>query len=197
MDPSIPDITAFYIQEIGALLFGLVFLFLYRQSRVVYFGLWAIAWVLRFLAAIFGFELLRTLKAVWLAPYATFEFAFVIVLISAARAGFASDMKDWRTVLRLIAVLPIFVVLVYAVGRVAGIEAYHASHAIVLGFVYLYNFVTLRKHQGIGSRFFRFSLLVLAVLFVEHAAILAYLYRHGTAPQWARYLHYESSSDFV
>jgi diguanylate cyclase (GGDEF)-like protein len=194
---SIPDTTAFYIQELGALLFGLVFLFLYRQSRVVYFGLWAIAWVLRLLAAFFGFELLQTSKAGWLAPYATFEFAFVIVLISAARAGFASDMKDWRTVLRLIAVLPVFVALVYALGQIAGIEAYHASHAIVLGFVYLYNFVTLRKHQGIGSRFFRFSLLVLAVLFVEHAAILAYLYRNGTAPEWARYLHYESYSDFV
>ena len=121
----------------------------------------------------------------------------MIVLIAAARAGFASDVKDWRTVLRLIAMLPIFVALVYAIGKRAGIEAYHASHAIVLGFVYLYNFVTLRKHQGIGSRFFRFSLLVLALLFVEHAAILAYLYRHGTEPEWTRYLHYESYSDFV
>src|SRR3954465_1740252 len=194
---SLPDVTAFYIQEIGALLFGLVFLFLYRQSRVVYFGLWAIAWVLRFLAGIFGFEVLRPSRSVWLAPYATFEFAFVIVLISAARAGFASDVKDWRTVLRLIAILPVFVALVYAIGQIAGIEAYHISHALVLGFVYLYNFFTLRRHQGIGSRFFRFSLLVLAVLFVEHAAILAYLYRHGSAPAWTRYLHYESYSDFV
>src|SRR5260370_15144000 len=100
MDPSspAPDLTAFLIQEIGALLFGMVFLFLYRQSRVVYFGLWSIAWVLRLLAAAFGFQLLRTSQAGWLAPYATFEFAFVIVLISAARAGFASAVKDWRTV---------------------------------------------------------------------------------------------------
>src|SRR5439155_19025775 len=117
-----PDLTAFWIQEIGALLFGMVFLFLYRQSRVVYFGLWAVAWLLRFLAAIFGYQLLRTSLTVWLAPYATFEFAFVIVLISAARAGFASDMKDWRTVRRLIAILPIVVALVDAVGRVGGIQ---------------------------------------------------------------------------
>src|SRR5579883_1552176 len=108
MDPSYPapDTATFYIQEIGALLFGMAFLFLYRQSRIVYFGLWTVAWLLRFLAAIFGFALLNTLHAGWLAPYATFEFAFVIVLISAARAGFATDMKDWRTVLRLIAILP-------------------------------------------------------------------------------------------
>jgi diguanylate cyclase (GGDEF)-like protein len=133
----------------------------------------------------------------WLAPYATFEFAFVIVLISAARAGFASDMKDWRTVLRLIAILPIFVAVVWAVGKSAGIEAYHGTHALVLGLVYLYNFLMLRQRQGIGSRMFRFSLLLLSVMFVEHATVLWYLYRHGGAPQWAHYLHNEAYSDFV
>src|SRR3954451_14192708 len=137
---SLPDLTAFYIQEIGSMLFGMVFLFLYRQSRVVYFGLWAIAWVLRLLASFFGYELLRTGHAGWLAPYATFEFAFAIVLISAARAGFASSMRDWRGVLRLISILPVFVALVWAVGQYSGLGAYHASHAVVLGFVYLYNF---------------------------------------------------------
>jgi diguanylate cyclase (GGDEF)-like protein len=200
MDPSspIPNLTAFIIQEIGALLFAMVFLFLYRQSRVVYFGLWAVAWLLRLLAAAFGFQLLRTEHTGWLAPYATFEFAFVIVLISAARAGFASDIKDWRTVLRLIAILPIFVALVYAIGRTTkGLQAYYTSHAIVLGFVYFYNFVTLRKAQGVGSRIFRFSLLVLAAAFLEHAIIFVYLYNSGAAPVWARYLHHESYIDFA
>lgn len=192
-----PDVTAFYIQQIGALLFGLVFLFVYRQSRAVYFGLWAIAWVLRFLAAIFGFQLMNTLNSGWLALYATFEFAFVIVLISAARAGFASDMKDWRTVLRLIAILPIFVAIVWAVGRSAGIGAYHGSHAIVLALVYFYNFRMLRRQQGIGSRFFRFSLLVIAFTFLEHAVILGWLYAYGSAPEWARYLHYQAYSEFI
>jgi diguanylate cyclase (GGDEF)-like protein len=199
MPPSspLPDITAFAIQEIGALLFGVVFLFIYRQSRAVYFGLWAIGWVLRFLAAIFGYQLLRSMHAGWLAPYATFEFAFVIVLISAARAGFASDMKDWRTVLRLIAILPIFVALVYAIGRSAGLEAYHGSHAVLLAVVYFYNYRMLRRQRGIGNRFFRFSLLVLAVTFLEHASILGYLYFRGTAPEWALYIHYQAYSEFV
>ncbi|MBZ5624051.1 MAG: GGDEF domain-containing protein [Acidobacteriia bacterium] len=199
MDPSspIPDISAFYVQEIGALLFGLAFLFLYRQSRVVYFGLWAIAWGLRFLAALFGFELLRTADSRWLAPYATFEFAFVIVLISAARAGFASDVKDWRTVLRLIAILPIFVALVYAIGRIERMEAYHTSSALVLAFVYFYNFLMLRRQQGMGSRFFRFSLLVLTAAFVEHAVVFLYFYNNGAAPVWAQYLHHETYYDFV
>ncbi|HUK15257.1 MAG TPA: GGDEF domain-containing protein [Bryobacteraceae bacterium] len=196
--PSIQfaDPTAFLIQEIGALLFCMVFLFLWRQSRVVYFGLWAGAWVIRILAAIFGFELLRTYNSDWLAPYATFEFAFAIVLISAARAGFASDMKDWRTSLRLIAILPIFVAIVWALGQKAGLEAYHITHALVLGFVYLYNFLLLRRHRGIGSRIFRFSLMVLAIVFFEHAAMLFYIYHHGTAPQWAQYMHNETYYDF-
>jgi diguanylate cyclase (GGDEF)-like protein len=192
-----PDLTAFYIQEIGALLFGMAFFFLYRQSRIVYFGLWTIAWLLRFLAAIFGFLLLGSLKAAWLAPYATFEFAFVIVLIAAARAGFATDMKDWRTVLRLIAILPIFVAIVWAIGTRASIEAYQTSHALVLGVVYYYNFTRLRRHQGMGSRFFRFSLLMLSVLFIEHAITFLYLYNRHSAEVWARYMHYESYWDFM
>jgi len=199
MDPSSPvaDIAGFYIQEIGALLFGLVFLFLYRQSRVVYFGLWAGAWVLRLLAAFFGFQLLRTQHAGWLAPYATFEFGFAIVLIAAARAGFASSFKDWRAVLRLIPILPIFVALVYAFGRFNRLEAYHASHALVLGFVYVYNFVTLRRNTGVGARIFRFSLLVLAAAFFEHAVVLVYLFNRGGAPLWAVYLNHETYYDFA
>jgi len=199
MDPSSPivDVTAFVIQEIGALLFGMVFLFLYRQSRVVYFGLWSIAWLLRFLAAIFGFELLRLNDARWLAPYAIFEFAFAIVLVAAARAGFGSGLKDWRTVLRLIAILPIFVALVYALGFYSRLEAYHASHALVLCFVYFYNFIMLRTNRGFGARVFRFSLFLLAAAFLEHAIILLYLYNSGAAPAWARYLHHETYYDFT
>ena len=192
-----PDLTAFAMQEIGALLFGLVFYFLYRQSQMVYFGLWTVAWLLRFLAALFGYQLLRTGHYGWLAPYATFEFAFVIVLIAAARAGFASSIKDWRTVLRLIAILPIFVALVFAYGRYARQEAYFTSHALVLAFVYFYNFIALRRNQGMGARVFRFSLLMLAAVFLEHAGVLIYLYRLGSETMWSRYLSYETYYDFA
>src|SRR5580658_10174841 len=199
MDFSSPvaDITALFIQEIGALLFGVVFLFLWRQSRAVYFGLWSVAWVMRFISTIFGYELLQSGNANWLAPYAVFEFGFVIVLVAAARAGFGSGIKDWRTVLRLIAILPIFVALVYALGLLSRLEAYHASHAVVLSFVYFYNFITLRRNEGMGGRIFRFSLFVLAAAFLEHAIIFIYLYNVGDAPQWAQYLHHESYYDFT
>jgi len=199
MDPSSPvvDVTAFVIQEIGALLFGMVFLFLYRQSRVVYFGLWAAAWLLRCLAAVFGFELLRMNHSGWLVPYAIFEFAFAIVLISAARAGFASGVKEWRKVLQFISILPIFGALVWMLALHSRLEAYHASHAVVLCMVYFYNFLMLRKNQGMGARIFRFSLFLLSAAFLEHAVILLYLYNEGAAPAWARYLHHETYYDFT
>jgi diguanylate cyclase (GGDEF)-like protein len=199
MDPSSPiaDITSFYTQEIGAVLFAMVFLFLYRQSKVVYFGLWAGAWFMRLLAAFFGFAMLRSQHAGWLAPYATFEFGFAIILIAAARAGFESSVKDWQVVMRLIALLPIFVALVYAIGQISGLEAYHASHAVVLGGVYLYNFVTLRRSAGIGARLFRFSLLVLSLAFFEHALIFVYLFNRGGADAWVLYLHHETYYDFA
>jgi diguanylate cyclase (GGDEF)-like protein len=199
MDPSAPnaDLTAFLIQEIGSLLFGMVFLFLYRQSRIVYFGLWSVAWVLRFVAAGFGYELLRYGHWGWLAPYAIFEFAFAIVLVAAARAGFSSGVRDWRTVLQLISILPIFVALVYALGWYSKLEAYHASNALILCGVYLYNFLLLRRQAGVGARVFRFSLFVLSAAFLEHAILLLYLYHTGSAPAWARYLHHETYYDFA
>ena len=199
MDPfgSLADLTAFYIQEIGALMFGLVFLFLYRQSKVVYFGLWAIAWVLRFIAAGFGFLLLQMQHPFWLVPYATFEFAFVIVLISAARAGFASSMKDWRKVLPLISILPIFAAIVWALGRISGLETFRGTNGVVLGCVYLYNFYMLRKTSGLGARIFRYSLLVLALAFFEGTGIFLYLFNRGTQPQWVTYLHHETYIDFT
>ena len=80
---------------------------------------------------------------------------------------------------------------------VARQEAYYASHALVLAFVYFYNFVALRRNQGMGARIFRFSLLILAAVFLEHAGILVYLYRHGSSTVWADYVHYEMYYDFT
>jgi diguanylate cyclase (GGDEF)-like protein len=199
MDPfsPSPDFAAFYIQELGALLFGLVFLFLYRQSRVVYFGLWSIAWLLRFLAVLFGYELLRTASLAWMAPYAVFEFGFAIVLIAAARAGFASGIKDFRTVLRLISILPIFVALVYAFGWYSRLEGFRASDALVLCGVYAYNVVALRRNAGLGARVFRLSLALLAAAFLVDGIFFFSLYRTGSTPVWAPYLRYEAYYDFT
>ena len=173
----------------GALLFGLVFLFLYRESRVVYFGLWSIAWLLRFLAAIFGYQLQRTGSLGWMAPYATFEFGFAIVLIAAARAGFASGIKDWRTVLRLISILPIFVALIYAFGLASRLDGFRIADAVVLSGAYAYNFTALRRNAGFGCSIFRLSMLLLAGGFLARAVFIFGGYHIETAYEmYASYL---------
>ncbi|HEX3878630.1 MAG TPA: GGDEF domain-containing protein [Bryobacteraceae bacterium] len=191
------DFTSFVIQEIGALLFGVVFLFLWRQSRVIYFGLWSIAWLMRFAAAIFAFQLLRSGRSEWLLPYGACEFAFVIFLIAAARAGIASTMKDWRAARPLVFAMPVFILAVYALGRVSQVEAYQVSNAAAIAAVYFYNFISFRRSQALAGRIFRFSLFVLAAAFIEHAVIFVYLYNSGDAPRWAAYLHHESYYDFA
>jgi diguanylate cyclase (GGDEF)-like protein len=77
------------------------------------------------------------------------------------------------------------------------VEAYYASHALVLSFVYFYNFFALRRNTGVGARVFRFSLAVLATVFLEHAVLVWYLYHAGGVPAWARYLHHETYYDFA
>jgi len=99
--------------------------------------------------------------------------------------------------LRLIPLLPVFVILVYAVAMVSRLEAYHSSHASLLGFIYLYNFLRLRRQGGLGFRMFRFSLVVLSAAFFEHAFIFLWMYNRGNAPDWARYLHHETYYDFA
>ena len=192
-----PELGVFLTEGIGATLFGLVFLFLWRQSRIVYFGLWAAAWGTQAVALLLGYGMLKSQSVAWLAPYSVFEFAFAIILIAAARAGFAGAVRDWRTVLRLISILPIFAALVFAVGWNSRIEGYYISHALVLCLVYLYNYASLRQGEGIGGHVFRFSLLLLSVAFLVHALVLLYLYRMGSPAQWARYLHFESYYDFA
>jgi diguanylate cyclase (GGDEF)-like protein len=190
-----PDFATFTVEGIGSLLFGLVFLFLWRQSKIVYFGLWAAAWGMHALALLFGYQLLNTQSPAWLAPYAVFEFGFVIVLLAAARAGFSGSFHDWRTVLRLIAILPIFVALVYAFGWHSQIQGYHASHALIVCFAYAYNYLSLRRSPGIGAKVFRFSLLLLSIAFMEHAIVLLSL--QGSPPRWMTYLRFEAWYDFA
>lgn len=199
MDPfrPIPDLAALYLQEIGALIFGLVFLFLCRQSRMVYFGLWSVAWLLRFLAVLFGYNMLRTPAPGWAALYALFELGFAIAMITAARAGLASGGDDWGAMLRPISVLAILIALAYAFGWDSRLEGYRTGDALVLFAAYGYNFVALRQNVGLGARVFRLSLLALAAASLLHALVFPSLFSPGGAPVWAIYLRYEPNCVFT
>src|ERR1039458_2694423 len=90
MAPSSPaaDVASFYIRELGALLAGVAFLFLWRRSRVAYFGLLAAAFAMRIVAGIFVFEWWSPSHPAWLSLYAAFELAVLAAIVAA--------MAMWR-----------------------------------------------------------------------------------------------------
>jgi diguanylate cyclase (GGDEF)-like protein len=179
------------------LLFGLVFLFLWRQSKIVYFGLWSAAWAVQAVALPLGYVYAVRRSLPWLAAYALMEFAFAVLLFAAGRAGFSGSIRDWRAPLRILLGFPIFVALVYTLGWHTRQESVHALHAVVLCSVYTYNSTSIRT-IGVGGGVFRFSLLCLAVVFLYHAIVVAYL-SMGAVPAegWLRVLQYSRFYDFA
>ena len=194
----LPTSRRFTSRKSARVLFGMVFLFLYRQSKVVYFGLWAVAWGMRVLATFFGFQLLRTqpLGVAGALRHVRVRVCHRADLGGARRLclqreglahGAAPDLDS-------------------ADLRGAGVGASASSRA--------WRRTTLRtrwcwasststtssrcaRAPGVGARIFRFSLLVLAAAFFEHAIILLYLFNRGGAPAWAVYLHHETYYDFA
>jgi diguanylate cyclase (GGDEF)-like protein len=157
------DQTTLLLQFPLTLLFGLVFLFLWRQSRVVYFGLWSLAWAVR--SAAFPAEYLASRGPAWLALHVMMQFACVVLLFAAGRAGFPGLAGDWRWPLRLLLALPVFPALTYASGSAARTQNWRVLYAVALCSVYLYNCAGVRVF-GVGGHVFRFSLLSLASLFL-------------------------------
>jgi diguanylate cyclase (GGDEF)-like protein len=165
MGRLVVDSTGLAIEAAGDLLCAIAFLFLYQQSRMAFFGLWASAWAVRLVAAILGYELIRWQNWEYLAVYAVAGLLFALVLITAgtrsAIAGSAAGWKGWPTVLRLCCLAPLLVAPFYS-GWQSRLETYHDAQAVLLGLVYVYNFLMLRTNRGVGAHVFRISLLVLA-----------------------------------
>jgi diguanylate cyclase (GGDEF)-like protein len=163
MGRLVVDFTGLEIEAAAALVCVLVFLFLYQQSRMVFFGLWACAWLVRAAASLVGYQLIRWQNWGWLAAYAVAGYTLAIALIAAAtrsaKAGWGR--KRWPTGLRLVSLLPIAAVLL-ASGWPSRLEAYHFAQGLLLSLVYFYNFLMLRTNSGIGASVFRVSLLMLA-----------------------------------
>jgi diguanylate cyclase (GGDEF)-like protein len=186
-----------FFQIAATLLFGLVFLFLWRQSKIVYFGLWSVAWGVQAAALPLAYGYSDAPSMWWLAPYALAEFAFAVLLFAAGRAGFSGVVRDWRAPLKILLGFPVFLALAYALGWHTRQEGAHALHAVVLCSVYMYNYTSVRT-VGVAGHVFRFSLLCLAVVFLYHAMVLVYL-SAGAAPavRWIRMLEYSRLYDFA
>jgi diguanylate cyclase (GGDEF)-like protein len=160
------DVAGLTFEAAGALLCCVVFLFLYQQSRIVFFGLWALAWAVGLAAAMLGFELVQQQTWEWLAAYGVAGVVFANVLIWAGERSAvpapAAMWKRWATVLRLLSAAPALLALFWWRGWPSRIEAYYAALALLLALVYVYLSLMLRAHSGIGARVFQISLLLLA-----------------------------------
>ena len=187
---------ALNVQALGTVLFCLVFFFLWRQSGIVYFGWWSLAWALQVLALLFLRLYFSTSVLFWLGPYALFEFAFALALMAAARAGPSRAVHTRKTLLRVLLGFPLFLAVVYLLGLNSSFEGFQAVHGLVLGSIYLYSFFMIRGGSGVGGRLFRFALLGFAIAFLHNAVVFFYLYNRGGRPQWPRYLQYNSLYDY-
>jgi diguanylate cyclase (GGDEF)-like protein len=160
------DVAGLEFEAAGALLCGIVFLFLYRQSRIVFFGLWALAWAVCLVAAILGFELLQQQTWEWLVAYGVAGLAFANVLIGAGeRSAVPTPAAAWKRagiVLRFLSAAPACIALFWLRGLSSRVQAYYAALAVLLALVYIYLFFMLRANTGIGVRVFQISLLLLA-----------------------------------
>src|SRR6266513_2280408 len=190
MNAPAPDVVA-------SLLFCLVFLFLWRQSGILYFAYWSLAWALQVVALLCVGLYFSTGKVFWLGPYALFEFAFALALLVAARSGPSRAVYTWKSALRLLLGFPLFLAIVYMLGLHSSFEGFQAVHALILGSIYLYSFFVLRGSAGVGGRLFRFSLFCLSIAFLINSFLFFYLYNRGGHPQWPRYLQYNNLYDFL
>lgn len=172
MSPSsiVLDRAGLFFELGGAFLCALVFSYVYRQSRIVYFGFWALAWAVGAAAVTPGYELVEQQTWPWFAAYAVAEYAFVLALLAAAARPLMAAVG---------AALPVLAVAFYS-GWPARLEGYHIAQAMVLAAAYVYHAVTLREKGHIGARAFRFSLLMMAA-----------------APLWGRAVDHPAYYDFA
>ncbi|MFB3828089.1 MAG: diguanylate cyclase domain-containing protein [Bryobacteraceae bacterium] len=136
-----------FLGTAGASLFGLAFLFLWRQSGVMYFGLWGTAWAMEAAA-------ITLAPGVWASR--ALEVAAAVVLAGAARVGFKTPAQPWRRALAGLLAVPLFLAVLYWFG-------WQAAHSGLLSAVLLYNLATLHTDLGLGGIVFRAALLASAV----------------------------------
>jgi diguanylate cyclase (GGDEF)-like protein len=146
------------IQVFGIALFCFVFLFLWRRSGVVYFGLWSVAWIAKALAVMFASRLYI---------HALSEFTFAVFLVAAAKAGLSRRQGNWRSPLLLLLAFPLFLAPVYLL-RLPPV-GWHAFSGVVLSATYFYNFATIGGNTRTGGKLFRFTLLFLSLASLRHA----------------------------
>jgi diguanylate cyclase (GGDEF)-like protein len=180
-----------YLECFGAALFSLVFLFLWKQSGVIYFAYWSVAWAVEALAAVSTELASLTQWPHWLAIHSFLEFGFALSLVAAARVGSTERNQSWRSALRVLYFLPafVFVLELFEGHRHAG---FLAVRSLVLGLIYFYSFRQLAQGFQVKSRrLFHLTLLALSLLYLHcFPAYLFIQWTHGIVPAWMAYMSY-------
>ncbi len=196
MAAVIPHPVALYVHLLGTALFCFVFLYLRRQSGIVYFGYWGVAWGLETVAVICALRFFLSGAGIWLYPWAFFEFAFALALLAAGQAEARPEKVHPKARFRMLLGYPLFLFLVYLLGAETSFAAYHSLHALVLAGFYLYTYFGAPVMDGVGRRLFRVVLLSLAVSSFHHSALYFHTHLTGSPPWWALSLPFHDLIDF-
>ena len=187
-------VDGLYAQIFGNLLFSLVFLFLWRQSGVVYFKFWSIAWGAECLAVAFNVVARQHHTPRWLFLHALFEFAFALSLIAAARAATPRGIGNWSRTLKILFLFPVFLLIVELFGGGERYAAFQGIHSMAVAVIFLVSFfafsVEMRAARSLATTVFRLMLLAMGLLLLHHAGAYLYMEQAGPRPWWMAYLNY-------
>ena len=169
-----PDLLALLVHIVGAGVFAGVFLFLYRESRIVYFSYWALAWTLVSAALLFSLASVVTGRPLLLFLSALLKLAFTVSIIFAAASVFGNfDIRlSWAA-----ALVPLLALLAYGMGLFSNFVGFYALNSVMLALAYGWNFIAFRRRpksgKGTGQKLFSASLVASALFYSYYALIYA------------------------
>jgi len=167
-----PALLSLAVHIAGVAVFAGVFLFLHRESRIVYFGYWASAWALLGAALLLRLGSEVSGRTLFLLPFVALKLAFVASLLFAG----ASVERRPESRLSSAALLALVLALAaHAVGAFSDFQGFYAVHTLLLAGAYGWNFVVFRRLPdaagGAARKLFSTSLLA-SSLFQAHSAVL-------------------------
>lgn len=183
------DWLALVIHIAGAAVFAGVFWFLHRESRISYFGYWAVAWAILGAALLFNLASVLTGRRVFLAPFALLELAFAAAVLFAAASVFGRlALKVSSTTL----LVPAVALTALALGLVSNFTGFYALLSVLLTAAYGWNFFAFLRRQprgGMGHKLFSASLLASSLFYSHYALLYGSLYLNPAAetPAYLRF----------
>jgi diguanylate cyclase (GGDEF)-like protein len=157
--------------------------------------LWSLAWLADALALVFRGYYHQSGGLAWLCLYALFVFIFVVILVAAAQAGLSGRKANWRTPLKVLPLVPVFLLLTYLLARQGRTET-GALRPVVFAIIYFYNFAVVGGYTGAGGKLYRLSLFGFSLLYVQQAVgFLAFRFFDVSVP-WTAYREYNQLTEF-